>query len=88
MLDLDQIYETLDKMVEMKRYRPPTRGYFPTVAEINTYARSREHEYMLPYLLWLDESLTDPTDRVIHKEAIAALRNIVNELDTPIEVEK
>jgi hypothetical protein len=36
---------------------------------------------MLPYLLWLDECLTDDEDRQTHKEAIAALRNAVTELE-------
>jgi hypothetical protein len=81
MLSLDNIYENLDKMQEMKRYKPPTHGYFPTVAEINTYARSKDFEHMLPYLLWLDECLTDDEDRQTHKEAIAALRNAVTELE-------
>lgn len=75
-VDIDAIYANLDKMQEMKRYKPPTEGYFPTVAEINTYARSTEFEHMLPYLLWLDECLT-PKDREIHKDAVAALANIV-----------
>ena len=75
-IDLDSIYANLDKMQEMKRYKPPTQGYFPTVAEINTYARSTDFEYMLPYLLWLDECLS-PTEREEHKEAVAALASIV-----------
>jgi hypothetical protein len=79
MVDFDQIYENLDKMTEMKRYKPPTHGYFPTVAEINTYAYSDEFEYMIPYLLWLDECLNQE-DREVHKEAIGALRDIVAEL--------
>lgn len=81
MIDLDQIYENLDKMQEMKRYRPPTKGYFPTVAEINTYAYSDDFEHMLPYLMWLDECLTDPEDRKIHKEAISTLRDIVADIE-------
>lgn len=80
-IDLEQVYEQLDKMQEMKRYKPPTHGYFPTVAEINTYARSEKHPHMLPFLLWLDECLTNPEDRETHKEAIAALRNIVAEME-------
>jgi hypothetical protein len=80
-IDLDQIYENLDKMQEMKRYKPPTPGYFPTAAEINTYARSNEFEHMLPYLLWLDECLTNDIDRETHKEAISILRDIVSEMD-------
>lgn len=75
-IDLDSIYANLDKMQEMKRYKPPTQGYFPTVAEINTYARSTDFEYMLPYLLWLDECLS-PAEREEHKEAVAALASIV-----------
>lgn len=80
MLDLDQIYENLDKMQEMKRYKPPTPGYFPTVAEINTYARSEDFEHIVPYLLWLDECLVGE-DREIHKEAIKTLIDLVNEMD-------
>lgn len=86
MLDLDKVYENLDKMAEMKRYKPPTPGYFPSVAEINTYARSKDFEHMLPYLLWLDECLTDDEDRKIHKEAIAALRDAVSELEEAGEI--
>ena len=81
MIDLDTIYENLDKMAEMKRYKPPMLGYFPTVSQVNTYARSKDFEHMLPYLLWLDENLTDPEDRKRHKEAITTLRNIVAEMD-------
>ena len=80
-IDLDQTYENLDKMQAMKRYKPPTKGYFPSVGEINTYARSDDFEHMLPYLLWLDECLTDPEDRKKHKEAISALRDIVAEIE-------
>jgi hypothetical protein len=80
-IDLEQIYENLDKMAGMKRFKPPTKGYFPSVAEINTYARSKDFEHMLPYLLWLDECLTDPEDRANHKEAIATLRDIVAEME-------
>lgn len=79
-INLDKIYDNLDKMATLKRYRPPTKGYFPTVAEINTYATSDDFEHMIPYLLWLDESLT-PEDRDVHKEAVSALRRIVSELD-------
>ena len=81
MIDLDTIYENLDKMAELKRYKGPTKGYFPSTAEINTYARSKDFPFILEYLMWLDECLTDPEDRKIHKEAIATLRNIVAELD-------
>ena len=80
-LDLDVVYENLDKMQEMKRYKPPLKGYFPSVGEINTYARSEDFPHMIPYLLWLDECLTDPADREIHKEAIATLRDVVSELE-------
>lgn len=79
MVDFDQIYDNLDKMMEMKRYKPPTKGYFPTVAEINTYGRSKDIEHIIPYLLWLDECLVGQ-DRETHKEAIQALRTIVDEL--------
>lgn len=79
-LDIDTIYENLDKMTEMKRYKPPTHGYFPSLAEINTYAHSEEFAYMIPYLMWLDECLTNPDDREKHKEAIAALREIVYDM--------
>jgi hypothetical protein len=81
MLDLGQIYDNLDKMAELKRYKPPTPHYFPSVGEINSYAKSKDFPHMLPYLLWLDESLTDDEDRKIHKEAIARLRDIVSEMD-------
>lgn len=86
MIDLDTIYENLDKMAELKRYKPPMKGYFPSVAQINTYARSKDFPFILEYLLWLDECLTDPEDRKIHKEAIAILRNIVAELDDAEEM--
>jgi hypothetical protein len=85
MLDLGKIYDNLDKMAEMKRYKPPTPGYFPSVAEINTYARSNDFEHMLPYLLWLDECLAGE-DRETHKEAIACLRNVVSELEDGGEI--
>ena len=78
--DLGQIYDNLDKMAEMKRYKPPTKGYFPSVAEINTFARSKDFPHMLPYLLWLDECL-EGEDREIHKDAIACLRDVVSELE-------
>ena len=81
MLDLGQIYDNLDKMAELKRYKPPTKGYFPSVGEINTYARSKDFPHMLPYLLWLDECLIDQDDRKTHKEAIARLRDIVSEME-------
>lgn len=77
---LDEIYENIDKMMSLKRYKGATKGYFPSVAEINTYARDKRFEHILPYLLWLDECLTDPEDRKTHKEAIATLRNIVDEM--------
>lgn len=80
-LDIGEVYDNLDKMQEMKRYKPPTKGYFPTVGEINTYARSKDFEHMVPYLLWLDECLTDPADREIHKDAIAALKDVVAEIE-------
>ena len=86
MIDLDAVYDSLDKMQEMKRYKPPTHGYFPSVSEINTYARSKDFEHMLPYLLWLDECLVDQQDRETHKEAIAALRDIVSELEDAGEI--
>ena len=81
MLDLDTIYNHLDKMQSLKRYKPPTHGYFPTVAEINTYARTKEFKHMIPYFLWLDENLT-PEQREEHKEAVNTLKDIVAELDT------
>lgn len=80
MPDIDTIYENLDKMMEMKRYKGPSPGYFPTVAEVNTYLRSENHEFMLEYMLWLDECLTEKEDRKKHKEAIDVLRNYVDEL--------
>lgn len=86
MIDLDTIYENLDKMAELKRYKQPTKGYFPSLAEINGVVRSKEYPYILEYLLWLDECLTDPEDRKIHKEAIARLREVVAEMDEEEEV--
>ena len=80
MIDLDKIYENLDKMASMKRVKLPTPGYFPEVSYINTYAKSKDFEYMLPYLLWLDENLS-MQDREVHKEAVARLREIVEELE-------
>lgn len=80
MIDLDKIYDNLDKMASMKRVKLPTPGYFPNVAEINTYARSKDFAFMLEYLLWLDENLT-MEDREVHKEAVARLREIVEELE-------
>ena len=88
MIDFDQTYETLDKMMEMKRYKPPTPHYFPSVGQINSYAHSNKHEHMLAYLLWLDECLTDKEDREIHKEAIATLRNIVSDLCDEVMAEE
>ena len=57
MLDIEAIYNNLDKMQELKRYKPPTHGYFPTLAEVNTYATSKDFEHMIPYLLWLTFAL-------------------------------
>ena len=76
--DLDEIYENIDKMTSMKRYKPPTPGYFPSVAEINTYARSDKFEHMIPYLIWLEDAL-EPADKKVHKEAIAVLQKIIDE---------
>lgn len=80
-INLGEIYDNLDKMAGMKRYRCASSGYFPSVAQINTYARSDDFEFMLEYLLWLDECLTDPEDRERHKDAIACLRDIVAEME-------
>ena len=80
MINFDQVYDNLDKMMELKRYKPPIPGYFPSVAEINTYARSDKYPHILPYLLWLDECLTNADDRKKHKEAIDTLRSIVGEI--------
>ena len=80
MFDIEAIYNNLDKMQELKRYKPPTHGYFPTVAEINTYALSKDFEHMIPYLMWLDECLT-MEQRKEHKEAVARLREIIAELE-------
>lgn len=80
MLNLDEIYDNLDKMASLKRVkRPSPSGYFPTVAEINTYAHSKDFDCMMPFLLWLDENLT-MEDRKVHKEAVARLREIVDEM--------
>ena len=86
MLDIEAIYNNLDKMQELKRYKPPTHGYFPTVAEINTYATSKDFEHMIPYLLWLDECLT-MDQRNEHKEAVSRLREIVAELEEQEDTE-
>lgn len=78
MLDLTQAYDAIDEMKEMKRYKAPTRNYFPTSAEIVTYANSTEFEYMIPYFCWLEDCLT-PEGMVEHAEARATLRRIINE---------
>lgn len=80
MLNLDEIYDNLDKMASLKRVkRPSPSGYFPTVAEINTYAYSKDVEHMIPFLLWLDENLS-MEDRKTHKAAITRLKEIVDEM--------
>ena len=78
-LDIDEIYENLDKMKDMKRYKPPTPGYFPSVAQINTYARSKKFKHMIPYFMWLEECL-DAEERKEHKEAIKLLNKMIDEL--------
>ena len=50
---LDEMYENIDKMMSLKRYKGPTKSYFPSAAEINTYARDGKLEHILPYLLCL-----------------------------------
>jgi nitrate reductase assembly molybdenum cofactor insertion protein NarJ len=87
MVNFEEIYDNLDKMMEMKRYKPPTPNYFPSVAEINTYARAEDFEHMIPYLLWLDECL-DKEGREQHKEAVDTLRQIVDEIMDKQEVNK
>lgn len=77
---IDTIYENLDKMQEMKRYKHPTPGYFPTPAEVNTYLNNGEFEYMLEYMLWLDSCLT-PEQRSEHREALSILRDFVAKLE-------
>ena len=77
-LDLGGVYDTIDAMQEMKRYKAPTRNYFPTAAEIVTYAYSEEFEHMIPYFLWLEECLTEEGLQK-HKDARQVLRNIIND---------
>lgn len=80
-IDFDTIYENLDKMQKMKRYRAPSPGYFPTVAEINTYAtQGDKFQHMIPYLMWLDECLS-AEDRELHKDAVRRFNEILSELD-------
>ena len=76
-LDLDQVYDAIDAMKGMKRYRPPTKNYFPTSAEIMTYANS-DYENMIPYFLYLEECLTEE-GKELHKEARSTLRKIISE---------
>lgn len=78
MLDLNNVYDAIDSMQEMKRYKPPTKNYFPTPAEIMTYAYSEESETIIPYFLWLEECLT-PEGQEKHKDARQVLRNIISE---------
>lgn len=76
-LNLEKFYDTIDKMEEMRRYRPPTKGYFPSAAEVNTYINS-DMPYMLPYMLWLDSCLS-PEQVAANSEGVKALRDIVNQ---------
>lgn len=86
-IDFDTIYDNLDKMQKMKRYRAPSPGYFPTVAEINTYAtQGDKFEHMIPYLMWLDECLTNE-ERENHKEAVRRFNEILAELDEEDDVD-
>lgn len=75
-MKLAQIYDTFDEMEKMKRYKPPTEDYFPTSGEIVTYVNS-DIEGIIPYLLWLENSLT-PAGMELHKEARATLRKIID----------
>lgn len=80
-INFDEIYDNLDKMQKMKRYRAPSQGYFPSVAEINTYAmQGQEFEHMIPYLMWLDECLS-AEEREVHKDAVRRFNEILSELD-------
>ena len=80
-IDYNGIYQRLDKMQKMKRYRPPTEGFFPSVPELNTYAVSPEKfKYMIPYIMWLDECLTDG-QRAEHRPAINRFNEILASLD-------
>ena len=85
MINLDNVFETFDSMREMKRYKAPTKDYFPTEAEINTYARENIEE-IIPYFLWLEDSLS-PEGMELHKNARAALRRIVQELTKEGKIE-
>lgn len=83
-LNLEQVYDTIDKMAEMKRYKGPTPGYFPTVAELNTYSKS-DLPHMIPYFLWLDSCLSTSSIPE-HKEAIQTLQNIITEMEEKGEI--
>lgn len=77
-MDLMDVFDTIENMKAMKRYKGPTDNYFPTVAEINTYGRS-DVEAIIPYLIWLEENLS-PAAMEFHKEARKALHNVIEEL--------
>lgn len=78
MLDYSQVYDTFEKMQSMKRYKTPSKNYFPTAAEIMTYANSDKWETMIPYFMWLEDAL-DEEGMQMHKEARDVLRKIMDE---------
>ena len=77
-MSLMDCYDVFDDVSETKKYRAPTKNYFPSVAEINTYAYSNDI-MMLPYLMWLDSEL-DADGIKEHKEAVKRLREIMAEM--------
>lgn len=78
MLDYTQVFDTIEKMQAMKRYKAPSKNYFPTAAEIMTYANSDKWETMIPYFIWLEDSL-DSEGRAMHKEARQVLAQIMED---------
>lgn len=77
-IDIDVVYKVIDKMKSLKRYKPPTAGFFPTVGEINTYALDDNFDYMIPYIMWLDDCLTD-AQREEHKDAVRRFNQILSQ---------
>lgn len=78
MLDYTNVFDAIEKMQSMKRYKAPTKNYFPTAAEIMTYANSDKWETMLPYFMWLEDAL-DAEGRNMHKEARMVLNQIMED---------
>jgi len=76
-INYDKVYDAIDAMEKMKKYKKPEEDYFPSLAEINTYINS-DDKYMIPYLMWLDNNLS-PEARKDNKEAIQALNKYLSE---------